>query len=69
MYVYARSLDWGAKAYVNLAMLTEILKKVSDEIDVPVGGIKLTVKLSRIYSKDFVKVKDILDDYKISNCN
>lgn len=64
MYVYARSLDWGSKAYVNLAMLAEILKNVSEEIGVPIGGIKLVVKLSRIYSKDFSKIKDILDDYK-----
>lgn len=69
MYVYARSLDWGSKAYVNLVMLTEILIKVSEEIKVPTGGIKLMVKLSRIYSKDFTKVSEILSDYKRSEEN
>ena len=64
MYVYARSLDWGSKAYVNLSMLAEILSNVSKEIGIATGGLKLVVKLSRIYYKDFSKVKDILKDYK-----
>lgn len=64
LYVYARSLDWGGKAYANLAMLTKIMKDVSKEINIPVGGINLTVKLSRIYEKDNIKVEKILKDYQ-----
>ena len=63
LYVYARSLDWGEKAYANLAMLTKIMQEVSAGINIAVGGINLTVKLSRIYSKDDEKVKEILEDY------
>ena len=63
LYVYARSLDWGGKAYANLAMLTKILEEVSEGIDVPVGGISIQVKLSRIYKKDFEKVKNILSNF------
>lgn len=63
LYVYARSLDWGEKAYANLAMLAQILREVSDGVNISVGGINLTVKLSRIYEKDIEKVNAILNDF------
>ena len=63
LYVYARSLDWGKKAYANLVMLTKILEEVSEGIDVPVGGIELTVKVSRVYKEENDIVERILCDY------
>ena len=63
LYVYARSLDWGKKAYANLAMLTKILEEVSNGTNIEVGGINLYVKLSRIYKPEFEKVEKILKDY------
>lgn len=63
LYIYARSLDWGGKAYANLAMLTKIMEEVSSGINIPVGGINLMVKLSRIYEKDNAKIEMILNDF------
>lgn len=63
LYVYARSLDWGGKAYANLAMLTKIMEEVSNSVNIPIGGINLTVKLSRIYEKDNEKIEQILNDF------
>lgn len=63
LYIYARSLDWGGKAYANLAMLTKIMEEVSSATNIPVGGINLIVKLSRIYEKDNAKIEKILNDF------
>lgn len=63
LYVYARSLDWGGKAYANLVMLTKIMEEVSNSVNIPIGGINLTVKLSRIYEKDNEKIEQILNDF------
>lgn len=64
MYVYCRSLDFGCKAYVNLVMLYNILKQVSDEIDLKVGNMNLIIKSAHVYDKDRDKVNNILTDIK-----
>ncbi len=64
MYIYCRSLDFGCKAYVNLVMLYNILKQISDEINVKIGDMNLIVKSAHVYDKDKEKVNRILDDIK-----
>ena len=64
MYIYCRSLDFGCKAYVNLVMLYNILKQISDEINVKIGDMNLIVKSAHVYDKDKEKVNKILDDIK-----
>lgn len=60
MYIYCRSLDFGSKAYVNLVMLYNILKQVSEAINIEIGNMNLTVKSAHIYEKDKDKVNNIL---------
>ena len=62
MYIYCRSLDFGSKAYVNLAMLYKILKQVANAINIEIGSMNLTVKSAHVYQKDMDKVNNILSD-------
>ena len=64
MYIYCRSLDFGSKAYVNLVMLYNILKQVSEAVKLEIGNMNLTVKSAHIYEKDREKVNKILEDIK-----
>lgn len=63
-YVYARSLDFGTKAYVNMVMLTQLLWTVAEKTGMKPGKLDLTVKSCHYRLDSVDKVKRILNNNK-----
>ena len=60
MYVYARALDLGGKAYANLLCLQKILVDVAQGIECEVGCIHLICKSVHVYRSSYEKMKQII---------
>jgi len=58
--VYARSLDFGKKAYGNLVALAKIQKQVALALGQPIGEITLFVKSAHIYKEEFNLMETII---------
>lgn len=61
MYVYARALDFGGKAYANLICLKKILSDVARELECNSGSIHLICKSVHIYDCSCKKMKQIIE--------
>lgn len=59
-YVYARSLDFGTKAYVNMVMLTQLLHSVAEKAGMKPGKLDLTVKSTHYRLDAQSRVRDML---------
>lgn len=60
LYIYARALDFGGKAYANLICLQDILDAVACQLGVPVGKLHLICKSVHFYDKDYSRMISIL---------
>ena len=58
-----RSHDYGRKALPNLIALGELMKKVSDEIKVPVGELICHSISAHIYENEYNLLKERLESY------
>jgi len=60
--VYARSLDFGKKAYGNLMALAKIQKNVAKVLEKEVGELSIFVKSAHIYQEEFDLMKKIIKE-------
>lgn len=60
MTAYCRALDFGCKAYINLVMLHQIQKEISEKVGMEQGNMILIVKSAHFYMGDEPKVMKIL---------
>jgi len=61
--VYARSLDFGKKAYGNLVTLSKIQKLVAKKLHVKMGEMILFVKSAHIYKEEFKLMERIIKEF------
>ena len=62
VYVYARALDFGAKAYANMVCIKEMLEKISKLTKYNVGNMHLICKSVHIYDYDYDKIFKIIKE-------
>lgn len=62
VYVYARALDFGGKAYANMLCVWDILKYVASCIDMEIGQMIWICKSIHYYSYDFERIQKILEE-------
>ena len=62
VYVYARALDFGGKAYANMICIKEILQYVSGKTNYGIGTMHFICKSVHIYSYDYQKINKILEE-------
>lgn len=60
MTAYCRALDFGCKAYINLVMLHQIQREISEKVGMEQGNMILIVKSAHFYMRDEPKVMKIL---------
>ncbi len=58
---FFRSQDAGKKFYADIMCMGEILKRMSDKINVPVGELSIFIASLHIYEKDFERVVGIIN--------
>ena len=67
IYVYARALDFGKKAYANMLSIWDILKDMSAYTSIEIGKMIWICKSVHYYSADFEQIEKMLgelDEYK-----
>ena len=62
VYIYARALDFGGKAYANMICIKEILQNVAKKTNYEIGFMHFICKSVHIYSKDYLKTNRILEE-------
>ncbi len=62
VYVYARALDFGEKAYANMLSIWDILKDVSSHTDIEIGKMIWICKSVHYYSYDFERIQKMLGE-------
>lgn len=60
LIVYARSLDFGNKAYANLVALARIQQRVARALNREIGELSIFVKSAHIYREEFDLMKDFI---------
>ncbi len=67
VYVYARALDFGKKAYANMLSIWDILKDISAYTNIGIGKMIWICKSVHYYSSDFEQIEKMLgelDEYR-----
>lgn len=62
VYVYARALDFGSKAYANMLSIWDILKDVSAYTSIEIGRMIWICKSVHYYSQDFERIQKMLGE-------
>lgn len=60
VYVYARALDFGEKAYANLICISKLLHNISEQLTRKCGMIHLICKSVHVYKDSYAKTKYML---------
>lgn len=58
---FFRSQDAGKKFYADIMCMGEILKRMSDKLNIPVGSLSIFIASLHIYEKDFDRVLNIIN--------
>ena len=61
VYVYARALDFGEKAYANMLCIRDLLEKVASNTNCSMGNIHFICKSVHVYDYDYDKINRILE--------
>lgn len=62
VYIYARALDFGEKAYGNMLSIWDILKGVSEYTNIEIGKMIWICKSVHYYSHDFIQIQKMLGE-------
>lgn len=65
VYVYARALDFGEKAYANLICISKLLHNISKQLTSKCGTIHLICKSVHVYKESYAKTKYMLEEEEI----
>jgi len=57
-----RAIDFGNKVYANLLALKEIQSKIAKELKIEAGEITMYCISAHIYSQDYDKIKNIIEE-------
>ena len=60
--VYARSMDYGKKAYGNIIMIVKIMQMISERLNIRKGSLIIYVKSAHIYYSNIKEMEKILKD-------
>lgn len=61
VYVYARALDFGGKAYANMICIKDLLADVAKDTNCLIGNMHFICKSVHIYSYDYDEINKILE--------
>lgn len=62
VYVYARSLDWGNKAYANIICICNLLKTVARKTNLKAGIIHLICKSAHVYKSNYSLIEEMCNE-------
>lgn len=62
VYVYARALDFGGKAYANMICIKELLTEVSKKTNCKMGNMNFVCKSVHIYNYEYDDINRILKE-------
>lgn len=61
VYVYARALDFGGKAYANMICIKDLLADVAKDTNCLIGNMHFICKSVHIYNYDYDEINKILE--------